>query len=432
VKRRKRSIWWLRLATSWGCIYASWQWHYTGALTMSSQFPSLTRPPRLLMVTTVALTTRTFLLPFAQHFRGMGWTVDAMAQGLSDMPECQAAFDNVVDIEWSRNPLDIRNMTSAPAAVRQAVTSGAYDLVHVHTPVAAFVTRFALRKQRTSGRPRVIYSAHGFHFHPQGSLAKNGLFRSLEKLAGRWTDYLVVVNHTDEFEAKRLRLVPEDRVYYMPGFGVDCDEFSPERVNASQIQELRRELGLTDKQPVVVMLAEFIARKRHQDVIHAFARVGMPEACLLLAGTGPTEPHMRELASRLGISERVRFLGFRRDVHALLRTANLAVLCSSQEGLPESVMESLCLATPVVATDIRGSRELVDDSTGKLVPVGDVAALAKAIELVLRNPEQAQAMGRRGRERMRGFDLSTVVSLHEGLYERALRQSDASAGRTTS
>src|ERR1035437_7957840 len=133
-------------------------------------------------------------------------------------------------------------------------------------------------------------------------------------------------------------------------------------------------------------------------------------------------PRMRDLASRLGISDRVRFLGFRRDVDALLRTANLAVLCSSQEGLPRSVMEALCLERPVIATVIRGSRELVDDSTGKLVPVGDVAALAKAMELILRNPEQAQAMGRRGRERMRKFDLSTVLSLHECLYERALRQ----------
>jgi glycosyltransferase involved in cell wall biosynthesis len=392
---------------------------------MSSQSASSTQLPRMLMVTTVGVTARAFLLPFARHFRGLGWTVDAMAQGLSDLPECQAAFDHVLDTEWSRNPFDLRNIARGPTAVRQAVALGDYDLVHVHTPIAAFLTRFALRQQRRSGRPQVIYTAHGFHFHPGGSRARNGLFRSLEKLAGRWTDYLVVMNRTDEAEAKRLRLVPEDRVFYMPGIGVDCDAFSPARVSPSQIQEIRQEVGLTDRQPVVVMMADFIARKRHHDLLHAFARVGMPEACLLLAGTGPTETRMRELASELGISNRVRFLGYRRDVQALLQTANLAVLCSSQEGLPRSVMEALCMARPVVATDIRGTRELVDDSTGKLVAVGDVAALARAIELVLGNPEQAQAMGRRGRERMSDFDLSTVISLHEYLYERALRRTNA-------
>ena len=100
---------------------------------------------RMLSVATIEGTLSEFLLPFAEHFRAQGWRVDAMAQGVTDSPECCAAFDRVWDITWSRNPLDPRNLLKAAPAVRRLVERERYDLVHVHTPVAAFVTRYALK-----------------------------------------------------------------------------------------------------------------------------------------------------------------------------------------------------------------------------------------------------------------------------------------------
>ena len=99
----------------------------------------------LLIVTTIPATIRAFLLPFADRFRAAGWRVDAMACGISDDAECLQAFDRVWDVEGSRNPLDPRNFLAAPQVVREVVKTEKYDIIHVHTPVAAFVTRYALK-----------------------------------------------------------------------------------------------------------------------------------------------------------------------------------------------------------------------------------------------------------------------------------------------
>ncbi|HET98486.1 MAG TPA: glycosyltransferase family 1 protein, partial [Desulfurivibrio alkaliphilus] len=147
---------------------------------------------RLLQVGTVAITLRTFLLPIADHFTKKGWRVDALAHGAASVPR-PPCFAECWEIGWSRNPWSVGSLWRAMARVREVVDRGDYDIVHVHTPVAAFITRLALARWRRAGRPQVIYTAHGFHFHRGGRPWKNVLFRGLEKLAGRWTDYLVVI-----------------------------------------------------------------------------------------------------------------------------------------------------------------------------------------------------------------------------------------------
>ena len=102
----------------------------------------------LLCVTTVPVSLCAFLLPFAYHFRAQGWRVDAMAQGISTSAECLQAFDRVWEVEWSRNPLKPQNLIVAPRQIQEVVAQEGYDLVHVHTPVAAFVTRYALNGLR--------------------------------------------------------------------------------------------------------------------------------------------------------------------------------------------------------------------------------------------------------------------------------------------
>ena len=100
---------------------------------------------KILFITTVSSTLRAFLLPFATHFRQKGWRVDAMASGASGCADCRAAFDHTFEVEWSRSPLNFANLLKAPRQIRSVVENGEYDIVHVHTPIAAFVTRAALR-----------------------------------------------------------------------------------------------------------------------------------------------------------------------------------------------------------------------------------------------------------------------------------------------
>jgi glycosyltransferase involved in cell wall biosynthesis len=376
---------------------------------------------KILMVTTIPATLRGFLLPFAEHFRNQGWQVDAMACGVSDCAKCNHVFDRVWDVEWSRNPLDPRNFLKTPSTIQEVVRKEQYDIVHVHTPVAAFVTRYALRNLRKQLRTQVIYTAHGFHFHPAGKPAKNAVFLGLEKFAGNWTDYLVVINHEDEAAAKHHNLVSPKRLCYMPGIGVDLDYYSPDAISDAEVEQVRQELGLAPETQFLLSVAEFIPRKHPEDILRAFARLASRfEACLAFAGDGPLMEKMQELASQLGVQKQVRFLGLRQDIPTLMRAATATLLASEQEGLPRCVMESMSLGTPVIGTSIRGTQDLLNDGCGFLVEVGNMDSLSDAIAYVLDNPLEANIVGQRGRDRMAEFELQQVIKLHEQLYADAL------------
>jgi glycosyltransferase involved in cell wall biosynthesis len=346
-----------------------------------------------------------------------------MANGVSSCPECLEAFDRVWDVEWSRNPLDPRNLLIAPTKIRELVKQEGYDIVHVHTPVAAFVTRYALQNLKKQGTPQVIYTAHGFHFYKGGKPIKNAVFLLLEKLAGMWTDFLVTINREDESAAKHYQILPRQRIHYMPGIGVDVEYYSPNAVPEADILRLRQELGITENNPLFLSIAEFIPRKHHQDILTAFAKLDRPEVHLAFAGDGPLTEAMERLSSVLGLSDRTHFLGIRRDIPALIRTSVATLLVSEQEGLPRSLMESLCLETPAIGTDIRGTKDLLDNGCGLLVKVGNVEELVRAMTWILDRVEDARSMGKRGRERMMAiYDLQNILNLHEALYIEAMEK----------
>lgn len=377
---------------------------------------------RLLIATTVPWTLDAFMLPLARHLRAHGWQVDAMAAGAPANGHLLDSFDHVWDAPWSRSVLDPRNLLRAPAAVRRIVAREKYDIVHVHTPVAAFVTRFALRKARhREGGPQVIYTAHGFHFHAQAPRWQYYLFLALEKIAARWMDYLVLVNSEDAEAALRHGLAREDRLTQTRGVGIDLTRFAPDRIEPGAGSRLRSELRIPEGEPILVTVAEFIPRKRHEDVVRAFARI-RSGAHLVLAGEGPLLEPMRRLARKIGVEDRVHFLGYRRDVPALIHSSTALVLASTQEGLPTCVLEAQCLGTPVIGSDIRGTRDLLQDGCGLLVPLGDVDRLAEAMEWVLTHPAEAAHMAESARTTAKGHDVDAVNTVYENLYMKALEE----------
>jgi glycosyltransferase involved in cell wall biosynthesis len=378
--------------------------------------------PKLLIATTIPETMYAFLLPYVQHFRQKGWVVDGMAHSISRFSPCVEAFDQVWDVEWSRNPLSPENFRLALPKIRKIVEQGQYDLVHVHTPVAAFLTRIALRKLRTQTNLKVIYTAHGFHFYRGNSLLKNLAFGTMEKVAGAWTDYLVVINREDEAAAHRYRLVPPQRVVYMPGIGVDLARYDPQQVTEEAIAAVRQEMGLGEKDRLFLAIAELAPRKRSLDILQAFAKLNAPNVHLAFAGSGPLLPMLQQQAQELQIQSHTHFLGLRHDIAALIRASVATVLVSRQEGLPRSVMESLALEVPVIGTNIRGTKDLLAKDGGLLVEIGHTHEIALAMQKILDDPQEALQMGQAGRKRMAAFDLKNTLILHQSLYSAALSQ----------
>jgi glycosyltransferase involved in cell wall biosynthesis len=148
-----------------------------------------------------------------------------------------------------------------------------YNIIHVHTPVAAFVTRYALKDLRDRLNCKIIYTAHGFHFFKGGNSLKNTAFIKLEKSAGKWTDYLVTINHEDKSAALKHRLVAANRTHYMPGIGVDLKYYNRNNVSDAAVADVRQQLGISQDTPLLLSVAEFTKRKHHVDAIEAFAKL---------------------------------------------------------------------------------------------------------------------------------------------------------------
>ena len=381
--------------------------------------------PSALFVTTVPITLEAFLLPFADHFRAQAWRVDALANGATTTSALDGHFDQRFDVAWSRNPLSPRNLLGTSRRVREIVAAGGYDIVHVHTPIAAFTTRYALRNLRgRAGGPAIIYTCHGFHFYQGQSAAPHTLYRTMERTAAPWTDYLVTINREDFDAACALGGIAPDRVRYIPGIGVDCDRLSPGSLPAEQVARVRAELGggaEPGERFLVTMVAEFGAVKRHALVLDAFARVTDPRVHLALVGDGPLEGDVRAGAVARQLSGRVSFAGYRRDIPAVLAASDALLLTSEREGLNRSVLEAMASSTPVIGTDTRGISDAVGTDAGWIVGHDDASGLAAAIDAAAGDPAELAHRGAAARTRAcTQFALDKIVSDYDGLYGEAL------------
>ena len=367
---------------------------------------------RVLHATTVPESLRHFMAPTARRLRASGHCVDAAAGASEAGAGLAESYDAVWDVPWSRNPAAPSNLAGALPSMRRLLRRGRYHVVHVMTPVAGFVTRLAVGTFARADRPAVVYAAHGFHFYNGGRAARNAVFRALERTAAPWTDALCVVNQEDHEAAASLGLATPSQIVRLHGTGIDLTRFDPAGVPDADVQRVRDELGLGPGDVLFTQVAEFTERKRHRDLLQALALV--PDAHLALPGTGPVLDEIGELASILGLADRVHLLGFRRDVPALLRASRAAVLVSEQEGLPTCVIEALALGVPVVGTDIRGTRDLLGEGGGWLVPLGDVSAIAAALRAVASGAEAPPFPD------MEPFGVDAVFGSYVDAYRAAL------------
>jgi glycosyltransferase involved in cell wall biosynthesis len=194
----------------------------------------------------------------------------------------------------------------------------------------------------------------------------------------------------------------------IPDF-VDCQHFAPETVGAEAAA------------PAIASVGRLSPEKGQATLLRAMpALLGVsPDARVLLCGEGPEQDALRKLASELGISDRVEFLGFVPDVRPVLAAANVFVMPSLTEGLGVAALEAMAMAKPVVASAVGGLPEsIADGESGLLVPAGDPEALSAAVLALLRNPGRARMMGAAGRDRaLEHYDRPVVVAQVMKLYQ---------------
>ena len=361
------------------------------------------RPLKIAQLCAVDFTLHHFLLPLMRGLREQGHeVVGVCADGPLLAGAREAGFRiETVPISRSYNLLHHIGSYRRLKAVFQAER---FDIVHVHTPVAALVGRLAAWRARV---PCIVYTAHGFYFHERMSWPRRAVFVSLEWLAGRMTDVLFTQSAEDAETARRLGLIRGKTIEAI-GNGVDPARFRPARDKRAK-EKTRREIGAAPDKVVMMTIGRLVAEKGYPELFRAMQRV--PEAELWVVGERLSSDHASSIDRAIeaieaddDLNSRIRFLGYRQDVPELLRAADIFVLPSHREGMPRSIVEAMMSGLPVVATNIRGSREeVVNGETGFLVPVEDSDSLAATIDQLIGNVKLRRSMGAAGL--IRALDL---------------------------
>ncbi len=305
-------------------------------------------------------------------------------------------------------------------------------IVHSSTPKAGLLGPLAARLAGI----RSVHTVAGLLFHDRGRRLRNFLYRMAERLTA-WSAGILLFQCREDLERiRRLGWKSPDRLLHL-GNGIDLARFDPVPYRTRR-RAIRAELGFGAEHFVVGLVARLLKAKGLREFLAAAESLRGFGALRFLVVGPPEKGHpdavSEALLRRAASLGNVRFLGERQDMPAVYSAMDLFVLPSYREGIPRSLMEASAMELPVIASDIRGCREVVEpERTGWLVPAGNADALAQRILDCWRHPDRGRQMGRAGRERMLShFDQRAVHQRLLRLYSQLLGQpaGDRSRART--
>ncbi len=378
--------------------------------------PEADKPLKMLQIANQAGPLRLFILPVCKRLQEMGTQVElaCMSFGPNYQPLLESGFTvhGITPGGWS-NPL---TWWRTYREVRKILKKGRYDLMVVHTPVMSWIARFASRNLVGSA----IYMAHGLPFAPHQSKVKYNIFRFVEKRLAKFTDGIIVMNQADADACQRYGLTKAGGQWFkVPGVGVDVDKWAV-GLQADERKQLNDEFGLSEDRPVLLYLGRFIPTKRPDDIIELAKRFGR-RADFILAGEGPLWNSIKQKAQ--SVDSNIQVLGFTDRIHELVHRCDLVVFPSVfREGLPRFLLEAQAAGKPVVAYDVRGSRDAIKDKqTGFLVPAKDFDAFYEAVVKLIEDKDLCRQMGQVERNWIKQkFSLDAAIDAQLKVIQWAL------------
>ncbi|MBR5134394.1 MAG: glycosyltransferase family 4 protein [Clostridia bacterium] len=322
-----------------------------------------------------------FHVPTIKHFKENGWAVDVACSGPDEVPYCDRQFHT----SWTRSPFTPKTFKGIKE-LKKIIADGGYDIVYCHTPVGGLVARMASKKARKNGT-KVIYFAHGLHFFKGASLVNWLTYYPVEVFLSYKTDIFFALNNED-FAAAHKRFNKKLTIRQVPGVGANFDRLNVEAKAALRAQ-YRQELDIPEDAPVLIYIAELIKNKNQTMLVDTLRVLheSHPNAYLLLVGPEHDDGAVAQYVSKQGLDNRIKLLGWRSDVGALMNTADIYVASSLREGFPINLLEAMYCGLPVIATKNRGHvTPLVHGENGFLVDINDHQAMASYAAQLLEDP----------------------------------------------
>lgn len=356
----------------------------------------MTPRAKILQVCAIDVTARFLLRPLICRLKDEGFQTEIACSPGQHAEALKAEGIVVREIPISRALLSLNHLRSVWQLFR-LMRREHYDIVHVHTPIAAILGRMAARFAQI---PIVIYTAHGFYFHDNMPAWKRWPLMAIERVFGQgFTDFLFTQSHEDYETALRERIIDEERASWI-GNGIDPQRF------ASSIAPERKDWGLSESDFVIGFVGRFVQEKGIVELLDAVAQLhaSYPPVRLLLVGghvsgdrDQTADDRLLSLLKERNLHSLTVVTGFQDDAAPFYKMMDVFVLPSHREGMPRTILEAMASGLPVVASDIRGCREeVVDGQTGLLFPMEDADALAQAIRRLIDEPQLRVAMGAAG------------------------------------
>ena len=372
---------------------------------------------RLLHVATTDISLDLLIGPQLRAFADAGYEIHTAAGPGGHADAVRAAGHTHHVLEHATRSFDLVDDVKALGELYRLFRRLRPDIVHTHNPKPGIYGRLAAKAARV---PLIVNTQHGLYAQPTDRAARRLPVYALERLAATCSDVELVQSGEDVETLRRLR-VP-DRKLRRLGNGIDLGRFRPP--TPDERKSVRAELGFTDGDVVCGAVGRLVWEKGYAELFAAAAEVLLRHERLRIVVVGPFDDDKGDPLTQADVDAAeaagVRFLGMRGDVERLYGAMDFYVLASHREGFPRSAMEAAASGLPVVATDIRGCREVVDhDVTGLLVPVRDPAALAEAIGTLAGDDEKRSAMSAAATDRAAThFDQQTVIDITLAAYGR--------------
>ncbi len=290
-------------------------------------------------------------------------------------------------------------------------------IVHTHSSKAGIIGRWAAY---LAGIPVIIHTFHGYGFNDYQSFLKRQLFIFLERLTARITTRFIAVSKNNIKAGINAGIFKSNDVELIRS-GIDISEYKDIKIDKAK---KKQELGIEPDKPLIGMIACFKPQKAPLDFIKAayIVHQKMPDVRFIVAGDGELRPVIEELINSLRLGDRIKLLGFRRDIPEIMKCLDVFVLTSLWEGLPRVILQAMAAGIPVVATAVDGSSEVVKNGiNGFLIKPGDVEEISEKIIYILQKPQDLKFKDSDFKSIFDEFDISLMVKKQEELYERLVK-----------
>jgi len=367
-------------------------------------------------LTTIDASLRFLVMPQLLAVRDAGGEAVGISAPGPWVSELEEAGIRHIALQSSTRGMDFVADLRAVRELWHILKEERFDVLHTHNPKPGLYGRVL---GRLAGVPIIVNTVHGLYATPDDRFMKRVVVYTLEAIASRFSHAELVQNPEDLELLHRWRISPRGRTVLL-GNGVDLQRFDPNRFDDTDRNRMRSLLNVADDQIVVGMVGRLVAEKGYPELFEGAKMLGDQYVVLAI---GPHDPEKADALPEVMLSEAatngVRFLGMRDDVEELYAAMDMFVLPSHREGFPRAAMEAAASGLPVIATDIRGCRQVVDDGVnGLLIPVKDAQAIVAAIVRLGESPQLRSTMGAASVERSREqFDEQDVVDIVMATYD---------------